>query len=96
MTVKMSSSDLYARTSDVIEADVGGEVVLLHTQNWQYFEFDKVGASIWGLLAAPNSLDSLVSSLTEQFEVAPDQCREETKAFLDEMVAQGLITVGHG
>lgn len=94
--LRQMSSDLYARTSDVIEADVGGEVVLLHTQNWQYFEFDKVGAAIWSLLTAPSSLDNLVNALTERFEVEQAQCRDETKAFLDEMVAQGLVTVGHG
>ncbi|MEI9997239.1 MAG: PqqD family peptide modification chaperone [Rhizomicrobium sp.] len=92
----MSSDSLYARTSDVIEADVGGEVVLLHTQNWQYFEFDKVGAAIWTLLNTPITLDGLVNGLTEQFDVDQARCREETKTFLDEMIAQGLVTVGNG
>lgn len=96
MTNANSTTSLYARTGDVIEADVGGEVVLLHTQNWQYFEFDKVGAAIWNLLDAPSSLDSLVASLTAKFEVDEVQCRQETKAFLDEMVAQGLVTAGNG
>jgi hypothetical protein len=91
-----TDSGVYARTKDVIEADVGGEIVLLHTQNWQYFEFDKVGAAIWALLDEPKSLDSVVTSLLEQFEVGQDQCRSETKTFLDEMVAQGLITAGNG
>ena len=90
------SADLYARTSDVIEADVGGEVVLLHTQNWQYFEFDRVGATIWGLLDAPSSLDTLVQSLTAKFEVDELQCRQETKDFLDEMIAQGLVKASNG
>ena len=93
---KMSPGNLYTRTGDVIEADVGGEVVLLHTQNWQYFEFDKVGAAIWGLLSAPATLDSLVTSLTSQFEVDAAQCRQETQSFLNEMVEQGLVTVGNG
>ena len=92
----MPSHQLYTRTADVIEADVGGEVVLLHTQNWQYFEFDKVGAAIWDLLNAPSSLDTLVESLTSQFEVDQNLCREETKSFLDEMIAQGLVAVGDG
>jgi len=96
MSSANSTTGLYTRTGDVIEADVGGEVVLLHTQNWQYFEFDKVGAAIWTLLNAPSSLDSLVSALTTQFEVEPEQCRRETEAFLEEMVAQGLVTTGHG
>ncbi|MEJ1968853.1 MAG: PqqD family peptide modification chaperone [Rhizomicrobium sp.] len=85
-------SPRYARTEDVIEADVGGEVVLLHTQNWQYFEFDKTGTAIWGLLSEPRSLDSLVDALTAQFEVDETRCAQETKAFLDEMVEQGLVT----
>jgi len=96
MASTVSSSSIYSRTADVIEADVGGEIVLLHTQNWQYFEFDRVGAAIWNLLESPASLDALVGSLTEKFEVAPDQCREETKAFLDEMVSRGLVTAGNG
>jgi hypothetical protein len=87
----MSNAALYTRTEDVIEADVGGEVVLLHTQSWQYFEFDKVGGAIWSLLGAPHSLDALVRSLTQQFEVGEEQCARETQAFLDEMVAQGLV-----
>jgi hypothetical protein len=94
MTGTGSSGNIYTRTADVIEADVGGEIVLLHTQNWQYFEFDKVGAAIWNLLESPASLDSLVGSLTEKFEVSSEQCREETKAFLDELVAQGLVAAG--
>lgn len=87
----MSNASLYTRTDEVIEADVGGEVVLLHTQSWQYFEFDKVGGAIWNLLSAPNSLDSLVTSLTQQFDVGQEQCARETQAFLDEMIEQGLV-----
>jgi Coenzyme PQQ synthesis protein D (PqqD) len=86
----------YTRTSDIIEADVGGEVVLLHTQNWQYYEFDPVGAAIWNLLESPANLDSLVESLTTRFEVSREQCLQETKAFLDEMVSQGLVTASNG
>jgi Coenzyme PQQ synthesis protein D (PqqD) len=85
--------NVYTRTPDVIEADVGGEIVLLHTQNWQYFEFDKVGAAIWNLLTAPTSLDALVEGLTARFDVDEERCRQETKSFLDEMASQGLVTV---
>ncbi|MEI9886395.1 MAG: PqqD family peptide modification chaperone [Rhizomicrobium sp.] len=70
--------------------------MLLHTVSWQYFEFDKVGGAIWGLLGAPTSLDAMVQTLMAQFEVEEDQCKLETKTFLDEMVAQGLVHVGNG
>lgn len=86
------ASPIYARTTDIIEADVGGEVVLLHTQNWQYFEFDVTGAAIWKLLHEPRGLPALVDALLSQFDVERDLCAAETKAFLDKMVEQGLVT----
>jgi hypothetical protein len=86
------ASPIYARTADIIEADVGGEVVLLHTRNWQYFEFDTVGTAIWKLLYEPHGLPSLVDALLCTFDVERDTCATETKAFLDEMVEQGLVT----
>lgn len=88
------SPDAYRRAPDVIEADVGGEVVLLHTQNWQYYEFDKVGTAIWGLLDEPRTLSGLVDALMERYEVDRDRCSQDTGAFIEEMVAQGLIVAG--
>ncbi len=89
----MTASSIYARTSDVIATDVAGEVVLLHTGNWQYFEFDKVGAAIWALLETPRDLDGLVDELMRRFAVSQDQCARETRAFLEEGVANGVILV---
>lgn len=88
------SERVFSRTSDIIEADVGGEIVLLHTGNWQYFEFDAVGAAIWSLLESPRSLGSLVDVLVNRFEVDRARCAHETEAFLGEMMEQGLITAG--
>ena len=88
----MTAEPTYARTADIIEAEVGGEIVLLHTKNWQYFEFDPTGAAIWTLLSEPRRLDSLVDALIARFEVDRGRCADETKAFLDEMLEQGLVT----
>ena len=90
------SPSLYSRTQDVIEADVGGEIVVLHTQNWQYFEFDRTGTAIWNLLREPMALGTLVDDLMSQYDVDRTRCTEETQAFLDDMVEQGLITAGEG
>ena len=93
----MADSDLsdrrFERTSDIVAADVAGEIVLLHTKNWNYFEFDKIGAAIWQLLETPHSLPELIQALMSQFEVSESQCRTDTEAFLDEMLAEGLVEV---
>ncbi|MBS0472123.1 MAG: PqqD family protein [Proteobacteria bacterium] len=96
MVITGMNSGTYVRTKYVIEADVGGELVLLHTLNWRYVEFDKVGAAIWALLEEPTNLDAMVTALQAKFEVGTEQCREETKELLDEMIAQGLVVAADG
>jgi len=96
MAASSSLTQQYVRTSDVISTDVAGDLVLLHTQNWNYFEFDKIAASIWKLLDAPRSLPALVEALVAEFEVDEAVCLSDTKAFLDDMIAQGLVTIVEG
>ena len=96
MTDTDSPSRLYQRTSEFIATDVAGELVLLHTLSWNYFEFDTVGASIWALLDAPHSLPALVEALMAKFDVDETRCRADTRAFLDDMIGQGLVTVIDG
>ena len=84
---------IYIHAVDLIEAEVGGEIVLLHTGNWQYFEFDRTGGAIWKLLKTPMSLDELVTQLTARFEVTPACCARDVDAFLAESVSNGLLVV---
>lgn len=84
-------SPVYRRTDDIVSADVGGQLVLLHTKTWQYIEFEKVGMAIWNYLETPQDLDTLVKLLTERFAVSAAQCRKETGDFLSALEAQGLV-----
>ena len=94
----MAKSDLprYARTGDIIGADVDGEVVLLNPVSWNYVELDTIGGSIWELLETPRSLASLVDALMVKFDVDRARCLADAKAFLDALIAQGLVAVVDG
>lgn len=96
MAQSESATLLYKRTTDIITADVAGEMVLLNTKSWHYFEFDKVGGCIWALLEVPRSLPALVDALMADFDVDRARCLEDTKAFLDDMIAQGCVTTVDG
>ena len=68
------------------------EIVLLDIDGSQYYTLaGAVGVRIWQLLAIPRSPASLVDSLVEEFDVNRQRCEEETRAFLDELIAKGLV-----
>ena len=92
----MDNSTLYARSGHVVATEIGGEIVLLNTESWVCLEFDPAGSAIWGLLEQPVTLPQLVDKLTELYVCEPGRCRDDTKAFLDEMIGQGAVTATPG
>ena len=89
--MSLSDPPSYTQNPDVIATAVNGEVVLLHPADWDYFEFNKVGSAIWGLLAAPRTTDELVAALMAAFDVERGRCHDETVAMLAQLEAHGLI-----
>ncbi|MDF1561310.1 MAG: PqqD family protein [Bacteroidales bacterium] len=57
----------------------------------KYFSLNPVATRIWDMLVQPLSLEELCRLLTEEYEVEVEQCRDETGAYLREMVNIGLV-----
>jgi len=81
----------YVRARELMEADVDDELVALDPQGGLCFGFNQVATSVWKLLDQPRSLTDLQSSLSEEYEVTPAQCREEVQSLLDDLVAKDLV-----
>ncbi|MGE0660062.1 MAG: PqqD family peptide modification chaperone [Reyranellaceae bacterium] len=68
------------------------EIVLLDIDGSQYYTVTgAVGVRIWQMLAIPRSPASLVDRLLEEFDVDRRRCEEETRIFLHELIAKGLV-----
>jgi len=68
------------------------ETVLLDIDGGRYFTLmGKVSVRIWQMLAIPQSTEALVEGLVEEFEVDRGHCHDETRQFLDVLVARQLV-----
>ena len=56
-------------------------------------ELDEVGTFIWGLIEAERSLDDLVRSVCDEFEVDSERARTDCATFLEDLVRRGLVAV---
>ena len=81
----------YVRAVDLLEADIGNELVALEPEAGNCFGFNEVATVVWRKLAEPKSFDELRDSLVADYDVSAEQCSTELKALLDEMKAQGLV-----
>lgn len=87
-------TEIVRRRGDWLSAEVGGEIVMMSVEMGNYVGMNEVGARIWQLLETPRSVDELCAALVAEFDVSPQDCAADTRAFLDEMVKQGAVSLG--
>lgn len=83
--MRLRSSDISART-------IGDETIVLSLPTSRYFTITGVGTRVFELLAENASLDELVGTITEEYEVEPATARRDIEAFLDRLRDAQLLT----
>ena len=92
----LNDTDIAARASNKVAAEMGDEAVILDIESGLYFQLTKSAARIWGLLDAPMTVAILCEKVEAAFEVDSATCRAEVVEFLELMRSKGLATVRAG
>ncbi|MDI5921847.1 PqqD family peptide modification chaperone [Halomonas sp. LR5S13] len=82
---------LLERTPDLVAADLDGELVMMNAVAGRYYGISGVGARAFELLESPISIEGLVETITHEYEVEADKCRRDLQAFVQELMANGLV-----
>lgn len=85
------SETVYERATQLLEADLGDELVALDTQGGNCFGFNSVARDVWRHLAVPKSFDDINEALLAEYDVDSLQCQAELRKLLDELVEKGLV-----
>jgi hypothetical protein len=81
----------YARAKELLEAELGDDLVALDVASGHCFGFNPVAADIWHLLAQPQDFDALCRELMDQYEVDRGECEADLRACLSNLETQGLV-----
>jgi hypothetical protein len=76
-----------------VSGDLGEEAVILSLEDGMYYGVNTVGSRIWSEIQQPRTLQQLLGTLTDEFEVDPDECLRDLKAFLQQLADKGLVQV---
>jgi len=82
---------VYTRAVELMEAELGDELVALEPKAGKCFGFNSVATSVWRELKQPRSFEQLCGALLDEYQVEPDQCTSELKELLDDLAARGLV-----
>ena len=84
---------VYRRAVDLMEAELGDEIVALDPNIGECFGFNSVASSVWRELAQPRTFDQLRDALLGEYDVEREQCARELRDLLDDLSSKGLVAI---
>lgn len=84
-------AQIFERNVELLQAELGEELVALDPSAGQCFGFNEVATSVWRLLETPRSFDELRATLMAEYDVTSEQCTIELRELLDELVSKALV-----
>lgn len=76
--MRLRSTEISART-------IGDETIVLSLTSSRYFTVTGVGTTLLELLAEDRSIDQLVTSIVDEYEVEPALARKDIERFVDRL-----------
>ncbi len=77
----------------ILSRNLQGEEVILNLDTGVYWGLDPLGARIWQLLQQQNSLDTIVKTLLDEYDVPEARLRRDLGDLLTRLVENGLVEV---
>ena len=78
-------------TEEVAAKIIDGEAILINLATGVYYSMDKVGALIWELITAKHSLEQIVATVTDRYEVSHEQATADVRRLGDELLQENLV-----
>lgn len=78
---------------NIIGSVVNGEAVLVLPDKGEVKVINEVGARVWELSDGTNSLQDLVSTICNEYDVEQEQAELDVLAFVQHLNAMGILTL---
>ena len=83
---------IVTRSSQTAWRLIEGEAVILSMDTKVFRGLNAVGSRVWELIDGRRSLEEIARLIVDEFQVAPDVAAADVGAFVEQLLAKGLVT----
>lgn len=87
----MDLSTNLTRSEKIVFTQLDDTIVMMDVEEGHYYELDPIATCIWKLIAEGSTVGAICDALVEQYEVDPQECRQDTLEFLERAAERGLV-----
>ena len=81
------------QANDQVSCSLNEEIAILNLNSGIYYGLEHVGGVIWEQLKEKKTVKELCRIVTEQFDVAEDECASDVIDFLNNLANVGLVDI---
>lgn len=81
----------YSTQEDVVACELDDSFAILKLETSEYFKLNATGALVWERISGGAGLDELVEAVCTDFDIGPEECRQDVAALVAELEKAGLI-----
>ena len=97
MNTILNKNSVLVASRDQVSADLSSQsaesVVILNLKNGVYYELKEVGACVWNLVQQPRSIQFILDSLLEEYEVDAERCEKDLLVLAENLAKFGLVEI---
>ena len=86
-------NSIVSHREDIDTTDLDGEKVMMDLEKGQYFALNSVASRIWEVIESPISVNKVVDTLLEEYEVEREECEKSVLEFIKGLEDASLISV---
>lgn len=89
----LSLDNVVVRSTNLIEAEVDGEVVALNVERGSCYGLNKVGSRVWRLIDRPKRIRDICVKLVSEYQVDYSICETQVLELLKDLRAEDMIEI---
>ena len=86
-------NSIVSHRKDIDTTDLDGEKVMMDLEKGQYFALNSVASRIWEVIESPISINKVIDTLLEEYEVEREECEKSVLEFVQGLEDASLISV---
>lgn len=91
--IELTAASVLERNNEIMTAEMGEELVMLHIDQGSYFGLDEIGREIWARIEKPISMGDLCAALQAEYDTEAETVETDVKIFITHLMRNDLVTI---